>query len=70
MLFYDPLVKVKSDVIPIEMYSTVDVQGMHPDENKTLIDDEIKYIDEKLSEYADICEKLSNERIFDSSRFE
>lgn len=70
MLFYDPLVKVKSDVIPIEMYSTVDVQGLHPDENKTLIDDEIKYIDEKLSEYADICEKLSNERIFDSSRFE
>lgn len=52
------------------MYSTVDVQSMHPDENKTLIDDEIKYIDEKLSEYADICEKLSNERIFDSSRFE
>jgi hypothetical protein len=61
---------VKSDVIPIEMYSTVDIQGMHPDLNKTLVDDEIKYIDEKLSEYSDICEKLSNERIFDSSRFE
>lgn len=65
MLFYDPLVKVKTDVIPIEMYSTVDVESIHPELNKTMVDEEIKYIDEKLNEYSEICEKLSNERIFD-----
>ncbi|CAK84022.1 unnamed protein product (macronuclear) [Paramecium tetraurelia] len=70
VLFYDPLVKVKSDVIPIEMYSTVNLERVHPDENKTLVDEEIKMIDEKLVEYAEISEKLSNERIFDPSRFD
>lgn len=34
------------------------------------MDEEIASINEKLKEHAEISEKLSNERIFDPSRFE
>jgi hypothetical protein len=34
------------------------------------VDEEIASINEKLKEHAEISEKLSNERIFDPSRFE
>lgn len=70
LLYYDPLVKVKSDVVPIEMYSTLNLERLSPEDNITLVDEEIAAINETLKEHADISEKLSNERIFDPSRFE